>query len=135
MAMGKRWRRPKQTSIWVATQDLPRTVAHPFYTRLNRIAHAHQAALRPPGYPHRPSAVLNPLAPITHHWLDSTHVVFGVVTLGVHNQRWKVEASVFNGREPDESRVDLDVARFDSVAGRVFDTRDTSTHSTGTSRM
>jgi transposase len=37
MAMGKRWRRPKQMSIWVATQDLPRTVAHPFYTRLNRI--------------------------------------------------------------------------------------------------
>jgi hypothetical protein len=37
MAMGTRRRRPKQTSIWVATQDLPRTVAHPFYTRLNRI--------------------------------------------------------------------------------------------------
>jgi transposase len=37
MAMGKRWRRAKQTSIWVATQDLPRTVGQPFYTRLNRI--------------------------------------------------------------------------------------------------
>jgi hypothetical protein len=37
MAMGRRWRRPKQTSIWVATQVLPRTVARPFYTRLNRI--------------------------------------------------------------------------------------------------
>jgi transposase len=37
MAMGKRRRRPKQTSIWVATQDLPRTAAHPFYTRLNQI--------------------------------------------------------------------------------------------------
>ena len=36
MAMGKR-RRPKQTSMWVATQDLPRTAAHPFYTRLNQI--------------------------------------------------------------------------------------------------
>ena len=37
MAMGKRRRRPKQTSMWVATHDLPRTAAHPFYTRLNQI--------------------------------------------------------------------------------------------------
>jgi transposase len=37
MAMGKRRRRPKQASMWVATQDLPRTAAHPFYTRLNQI--------------------------------------------------------------------------------------------------
>jgi len=36
MGMGRRWR-PKQTSMWVATQDLPRTAAHPFYTRLNQI--------------------------------------------------------------------------------------------------
>jgi transposase len=37
MAMGKRRQRPTQTSIWVATQDLPRSVAHPFYARLNQI--------------------------------------------------------------------------------------------------
>jgi transposase len=37
MAMGKRRRRPKQASMWVATQDLPRSAAHPFYTRLNQI--------------------------------------------------------------------------------------------------
>jgi transposase len=37
MAMGKRRRRPKQTSMWVATQDLPRSAAHPFYARLNQI--------------------------------------------------------------------------------------------------
>jgi transposase len=37
MAMGKRRRRPKQTSMWVATQDLPRSAAHPFYTRLNQL--------------------------------------------------------------------------------------------------
>jgi len=35
MAMGKR-RRPKQTSMWVATQDLPSSAAHPFYARLNQ---------------------------------------------------------------------------------------------------
>ena len=37
MAMGKRRRRPKQPSMWVASQDLPRSAAHPFYTRLNQI--------------------------------------------------------------------------------------------------
>ena len=37
MAMGKRRRRVKQASMWVATQDLPRSAAHPFYTRLNQI--------------------------------------------------------------------------------------------------
>jgi transposase len=37
MAMGKRRRRPKQTSMWVATHDLPRSAAHPFYARLNQI--------------------------------------------------------------------------------------------------
>ena len=35
--MGKRRRRLKQTSLWMATQDLPRTGGHPFYTRLNQI--------------------------------------------------------------------------------------------------
>ncbi|MFN7985494.1 MAG: hypothetical protein U0Q11_26945, partial [Vicinamibacterales bacterium] len=47
------------------------------------------------------------------------HVTFGVVTIGIHDQRWKVEASGFNGRAPDERRTDLDLGRFDSVAGRV----------------
>jgi hypothetical protein len=37
MAMGKRQRHAKQASIRVATQDLPRSAAHPFYTRLNQI--------------------------------------------------------------------------------------------------
>src|SRR4029453_2217959 len=37
MSMGKRKRRARQTSMWVATQDLPRSAAHPFYRRLNRV--------------------------------------------------------------------------------------------------
>jgi hypothetical protein len=80
---------------------------------------AGEPALGPPGYPHRASALVNPIGPITHHWLDATHVTFGVVTVGVNNRRWNAEASTFNGREPDESRVDLDLGAFDSVAGRV----------------
>jgi transposase len=41
MAMGKRKRRANQASMWVATQDLPRSAAHPFYTRLNQIFDEH----------------------------------------------------------------------------------------------
>jgi transposase len=41
MAMGKRKRHAKQASMWVATQDLPRSAAHPFYTRLNQILDEH----------------------------------------------------------------------------------------------
>ena len=37
MAMGKRRRRGRQPSMWVATSDLPRSAGHPFYERLNRV--------------------------------------------------------------------------------------------------
>jgi hypothetical protein len=80
---------------------------------------AGEPALGPPGYPGRVSAMANPMGPITHHWLDATHVTFGLVTLGAHNQRWKAEVSAFNGRQPDERRTDLDLGGFDSVSGRL----------------
>ena len=73
----------------------------------------------PAGFPHRVSALSNPVAPITHHWLDSTHITFGLVTTGVYDRRWKAEVSLFNGREPDENRADLDLAPLDSVSARV----------------
>ena len=80
---------------------------------------AGEPALGPVAYPHRVSAMPNPLAPISHHWLDATHITFGVITGGVYNARWKAEASVFNGREPDEHRWDLDLAPLDSVSARI----------------
>jgi hypothetical protein len=61
----------------------------------------------------------NPVTPITHHWLDSSHITHGLVTTGVSNPRWKAELSVFNGREPDEERADLDLDAFDSLSGRI----------------
>ena len=81
---------------------------------------AGEPALGPVAYPHRVSAMPNLLAPITHHWLDATHITFGVVTAGVYGARWKAEASAFNGREPDEERTDFDLAPLDSVSGRVW---------------
>jgi hypothetical protein len=80
---------------------------------------AGEPALGPPGFPHRGSAFPNPIAPITHHWLDATHITFGVVTTGVYGPRWKAEASAFNGREPDASRTGLDLAALDSFSGRL----------------
>jgi YHS domain-containing protein len=81
---------------------------------------AAEPALGPVAYPHRLSAMSNLLAPITHHWLDSTHITFGVLTGGVYGKRWKTEASIFNGREPDEQRIDFDFAPLDSVSGRIW---------------
>jgi len=78
-----------------------------------------EPALGPVAFPHRISALVNPMAPITHHWLDATHITFGVVTAGVRSEQWRVEASVFNGREPDENRTDFDLAAFDSYSARV----------------
>ena len=81
---------------------------------------AGEPALGPVAYPHRTSAMPNPLAPTGHHWLDATHITFGVITAGVSGRRWKVEASSFNGREPDEHRRDFDFGALDSVSGRVW---------------
>jgi hypothetical protein len=80
---------------------------------------AGEPALGPPAFPHRVSAMPNPIAPIAHHWLDSSHISFGLITTGVSQPRWKAEVSVFNGREPDESRADLDLGPLDSVSGRL----------------
>lgn len=78
-----------------------------------------EPALGPTAFPHRPSSLRNPVAPIAHHWLDATHLSFGVITAGVYGHRWKVEGSAFNGREPDERRRNLETGALDSVAGRI----------------
>jgi hypothetical protein len=80
---------------------------------------AGEPALGPVAFPHRPSATSNLLAPISHHWLDATHITFGVVTTGIRADRWSADASAFNGREPDENRTDVDLGALDSYAGRV----------------
>ncbi|GEP98535.1 hypothetical protein CCY01nite_47950 [Chitinophaga cymbidii] len=68
---------------------------------------------------HRPSALSYPDAPISHHWNDGTHITFGVATLGVRLDKFKVEGSLFTGREPDENRYNFDKMRFDSWSGRL----------------
>lgn len=77
-----------------------------------------EPAFGPPAFMHRMSAMDSPEAPITHHWLDSTHIVFGVTTLGWARDAFKIEASAFKGREPDQDRYDFDPPRLDSWAVR-----------------
>jgi hypothetical protein len=78
-----------------------------------------EPALGPTAFMHRASGEDIPDAPITHHWLDSTHITFGVVTLGAVWNDWKLEVSQFTGREPDQFRFNFDPARFDSTSARL----------------
>lgn len=78
-----------------------------------------EPALGPPMYLHRASAMNNPDAPIGHHWQDATHITFGVVTAGFSFGKAKIEASAFNGTEPNENRYNFDRPRLNSFSGRV----------------
>jgi hypothetical protein len=78
-----------------------------------------EPAFGPPAFMHRLSIMDSPEAPISHHWLDSTHISFGVVTAGFVLGDWKLEASRYNGREPDQHRYDIETGALDSTAARV----------------
>ena len=78
-----------------------------------------EPAFGPPSFMHRASGMDSPEAPITHHWLDSTHITFGVLTAGWVHDRFKLDASAFRGREPDEDRYDIEAPRLDSFAARL----------------
>lgn len=78
-----------------------------------------EPAFGPPAFMHRLAAMDSPEAPISHHWFDSTHITFGVVTAGVVMGDWKLEASQFRGREPDEDRYDIETGDLDSTSARV----------------
>jgi hypothetical protein len=78
-----------------------------------------EPALGPPAFMHRLSGASIPVAPITHHWLDSTHITFGVLTAGAIAGRVKLEASTFRGREPDQDRWGIESPKLDSHSFRL----------------
>lgn len=78
-----------------------------------------EPALGAPTFMHRLSAMNNPDAPLSHHWQDSTHTTWGVLTTGYNFGKFKVEASVFKGQEPNENRWNFDAPKLDSFSGRV----------------
>lgn len=83
-------------------------------------AYPGEPALGPVTYLHRGSGMVSPETPIDHHWLDSTHVAFGVVTTGVViGSQLKLEGSTFKGREPDQYRWDFDSYALDSYSLRA----------------
>ena len=80
---------------------------------------AAEPALGPVVYLHRASAAELPLAPLSHHLQDSTHTSFGAVTTGLDVERFRIEGSLFNGREPDEKRYTIQFASLDSWSARL----------------
>ena len=80
-----------------------------------------EPASGPVAFMHRPSAEGDPFAPLSHHWQDGSHVTFGVLTAGLFTPHVRLEASLFNGREPDEIRTNFDYRgrRLDSWAARL----------------
>jgi len=77
-----------------------------------------EPALGPDAFMHRASASENPSAPLAHHLQDSTHISFGVFTTGFTYRWFKLEGSIFNGREPDENRYDFEAHKWNSRAAR-----------------
>jgi len=78
-----------------------------------------EPALGPVAFMHRASAAENPSATLSHHMQDSTHIAFGVFTTGFTYRWFKLEGSIFNGREPDENRYDFDAHKWNSRSVRL----------------
>ena len=76
-------------------------------------------AMGPTAYPHRASALENPVATLGHHQEDSTHIADDVVTVGLTYHIARIEASGFHGREPDEFRWNIDQGSIDSWSTRL----------------
>jgi hypothetical protein len=76
-------------------------------------------AIGPTAYPHRASALENPVATLGHHQEDSTHISDDVVTVGLTHGIVRVEASGFHGREPDENRWTITQGSVDSWSTRL----------------
>jgi hypothetical protein len=78
-----------------------------------------EPALGPTAFMHRASASENPSAVLSHHLMDSSHITFGVLTTGFTYRWFKLEGSVFNGREPDENRYNFDAHKWNSRSARL----------------
>jgi hypothetical protein len=77
------------------------------------------AALGPIAFPHRASAMELPQATLGHHWQDATHIANNVVTAGLTYGKFRLEASGFRGKEPNENRWNIDMGPIDSWSSRL----------------
>jgi len=76
-------------------------------------------SIGPTAYPHRASAMENPVGTLGHHQQDSTHIASDVLTLGITHRIVRFEVSGFHGREPDEFRWNIDSGKLDSWSTRL----------------
>ena len=76
-------------------------------------------ALGPTAFPHRGSASEDPLAALGHHQEDSTHISDDVITVGLASGIYRLEASGFHGREPNEHRWEIQQGTIDSWSARL----------------
>lgn len=79
-----------------------------------------EPALGPNAFMHRASASENTSAPLSHHLQDSSHISFGVFTTGFTYRWFKLEGSVFNGREPGENRYNFEAHPWNSRSMRLW---------------
>jgi hypothetical protein len=77
-----------------------------------------EPSLGPTAFMHRASASENPTAPLSHHLQDSSHISFGVFSTGFTYRWFKLEGSLFNGREPGENRYNFEFNPWNSRAVR-----------------
>jgi hypothetical protein len=75
-------------------------------------------ALGPVAFPHRASASELPQAPLSHHWQDSTHIAYDVLTAALRRRWARLEASGFHGAEPGENRWTISYGPIDSWSTR-----------------
>jgi hypothetical protein len=78
-----------------------------------------EPALGPAAFMQRLTGEDNPMAPISHHWMDSTHISYGVLTTGYVWNNFKLEGSSFRGREPDQNHWNIESPKLDSYSGRL----------------
>lgn len=77
-------------------------------------------ALGPVPFMHRASGGENPVTPISHHFLDATHIAYGVATIGLYvDRRIQLEVSYFNAREPDQNRWVPEAPKLNSFSTRL----------------
>jgi hypothetical protein len=83
------------------------------------LAPAGDPAIGPIAYPHRESAIEDPVGTLGHHQEDSTHISDDVVTAGFTRGWLRLEASGFHGREPNEHRWEVQQGAIDSWSTRL----------------
>ena len=76
-------------------------------------------AIGPIAFPHRASAIEDPIATLGHHQEDSTHIAADVLTAGLTRGWLRLEASGFHGREPNEHRWEIQQGAIDSWSTRL----------------